>query len=193
MNKEHVINYITQLKEICGESYNEKELSETVGLWLNLLGQIYKTDKSLFSDEEIEYLKTVRKLDSALGGFINILSWPENIKSMNEFNDLVKYLHKVERAFEGMAIKERVKKKLKEVYERYPKISERELAREKGKNGKAQLKRDQEIIRESSCPDGHPVILRRSRYGYSWGCRMYPWCKFKDNLTDKEERDLIRH
>lgn len=178
---------ISKIRNILDEVYAEEQLYESLSHCLKYLREIYRRNKLLFSDEDIVFLQKTNEINKSVASFIELRDEFVQIKSLEHYHELLAVLVLLRDCFDGLAIKIRVEKEIRGLFEKRG-ITERleEKKYETELNNKInKLERN-----APNCPQGHKMVIREGKYSLFWGCSKFPACSATKGLNMEDKKFL---
>lgn len=165
----------------------EDELLVVIADQLTALRQSFSSHRSLFAPSDIEFLKGLNVISDHLRAFIELKEELLNVGSLKEYSDIMGRLTRTRAALACFPVAKRVAKEIRELNERLPAIREQAETQQQFRND-ARIRDLEQNPRR--CPRNHPMVIRKGRQGYFWGCSRYPFCHETAQLTP-EQNDLL--
>jgi hypothetical protein len=165
----------------------EDELYGIIADRLTALRKSYPLHRSLFTPNDIEFLKSLHSVSDQLQSFIEIKEELFSIDSIREYEDIVGRLVRAKGALAGFPVAKRIAKEIRDLNEKLPGIREQDKARRQFRIQMRKLDLERNPRR---CRSHHPMVIREGSHGYFWGCSRYPFCHHTAQLTTEEE-DLL--
>ena len=151
------------------------------------LRQSFSSHRSLFARSDIDYLRGLTGISNHLRLFIEMKEEFVNVDSLEEYVDLVSRLTHIKDALADFPVSKRIAKEIRGLNDRLPAIRDQDEVRRKFRLNTRTLDLEQHPHR---CRRHHPMMIRKSRQGYFWGCSRYPFCTETAQLTSEEQAGL---
>lgn len=183
----NVQDTVDELKQSLDSTVSEEKLLDTLNSRLAVLREDYPSNKHLFTQEHIGFLRQLNVLSEQLRLFIELKEDLSDVEDVQTYTRLMKQLTALEKRFGGLAVCRRVSKEIRELNEKLPHIQHQKRIKDNAKiTGRIyELERNSKL-----CPKGHKMLVRKSKNGYFWGCSKYPVCQFRKPLSAKD-RDRL--
>jgi hypothetical protein len=179
---------IDDLRSSLGHMTAEDQLLDFIDSSLSALRECYPACRSLFSANDIEFLKELILISNHLRAFMDLKEELVSVNSLKEYEEIIGRLGRVKSALANWPVAKRVAREIRELNERLPAIREQDEAQRRFRLGARISDLEQSPRR---CRRGHPMVIRHGSNGYFWGCSRYPLCSANAQLTS-EENDLLK-
>lgn len=178
---------IGELKSSLEHSVAEEKLLETIMDNLAALRRAYASNRESFTEDHIAFLKSLTPVSDHLRSFIEIKEELTYVNSLKHYTFLMNQLTDLNGALEPFAVRKRVGKEIRELIERLPQIRQQDDAKEQSRINARIVDLEQQV---PHCPRNHRMVIREGRYGYFWGCSLYPVCEQTKQLSTQEKDKL---
>ncbi len=184
-----ILQIINEIEERLRGDYREIELRGFLEEKLTVLRDYYRSDSRQFTKDQQEFLADVStRLLPSIRLFIEMKDELLEVDSLEEFYFLKSKLKTILGDLEGVAVRLRVDKELKDLINRRHSIQEEDASNLRFRF----TMRKEELNREAPlCDRGHKMEIRKGRFGFFWGCRTFPFCDSWKPLTYSQKDSLV--
>lgn len=179
---------IENLQHFVHSELNENKLIERGSELLDSLRQCWPSQKSEFTETDIQLLQRISSSIKAVQEFSEILEDFQCLTDKEDVNETIGSLYSVVEKIEGFAITARVQKEIRELLEKRANMPSRESLESDKKLSRAISQLDSRNRACKKC--GARMVIRKGNGAYFWGCSTFPSCWGKSWLT-KEELNII--
>lgn len=184
-----IVTLVSEIESIARDSLSVSELTMKLNHKLQRLRALYSADQSLFTDDNLRYLKNAARIPKLIGEFSETLEEAEYITHREDAEELLGRFAEIQQQLDGCAISGRVAKEARQVLESYNTLPQRWRSTEE--QPKSKLEHHLRAV-APKCPRcSKTLVLRESMYGLFWGCRDFPACYGKQRLNS-EQAKLLR-
>jgi len=179
---------IDQLKNLVSDEVNETLIIGTGEKLLTSLRSEWKSDRSVFSEDDIELLQKIGRNIDAIKMFIEEQDDFPYVSTKEEVDEAVGRLYAIVEKVDGLKVSLRVGKEIRELIEKKSTLPS-QVANQRS----SELKRAIATLSSNSpsCKKcGSNMVLREGNGDYFWGCSTFPKCWGKKWLT-KEELNVL--
>jgi hypothetical protein len=179
---------IRNLENLLASEVNEERLLEAGEAGLVELRAAWLKEKGIFSNDDIARLQAIRDILETVEGFVEAQEIIPRVHSEEEFTELVDELFSFCDDVMGLPVEGRIRKEIRELNERYPRLTSSE-----------ELKKGDELTRAVALLNSRAptcgkcysnMVIREGRGKYFWGCERFPDCWGRRWLKT-EELDLL--
>jgi hypothetical protein len=165
----------------------DDELLRVIADRLTSLRQSFPSHRSLFTESDLEFLKNLGTISGHLRAFLELKEDLVSVKSLDEYEDIVRRLSRAKEALACFPVARRIAKEIRGLAERLPVIRQQDEARRQFRLNARILDLEQNRRR---CPRRHLMVIREGTRGHFWGCSQYPFCSATAQLTPEENHFL---
>lgn len=158
-------------------TFSEEELLRAIDDRLITLRQLFRSQKSVFSPGDIEFLKSLASISDQLRSFIQLKEELVDIRTIEDYEALVSRLSE-----------KRVKKEIRELSERLPDIRQQDEANRQIRVNRRIIDLEQNPPR---CRYNHVMVIREAQHGFFLGCSRFPFCHLTTQLTPEQMDRLV--
>ncbi len=180
---------IEKLQIVVHSEFNENKLIEKGNELLDSLRQCWRSQKNEFTETDIQLLQRISLSIEAVQEFSEVLEEFQYVTDKEDVDEIIGSLYSVLEKIEGLAVKARVQKEIRELLEKRANLPTRESLVSDLKLSRAISQLDSSNRVCKKC--GARMVIREGASGYFWGCSTFPRCWGKSCLT-KEERNIIQ-
>lgn len=183
MRKPEIASDIAEIQDALGSFVSERDLLDALKPRLARLRESYKRDPSRFTPSDIDNLRSIQPIISALEDFESFIEEKASDENPQRLSGWIAELRRISLACQGLAIDERIRKEVRELSEIERSRPNQTPALDRVVRG---LQREASHCRKC----GSKLILREGDHGYFWGCSRFPDCFGKAGLTLDQARKL---
>jgi hypothetical protein len=177
---------IDELRRSLGQLTAEAELLGLISAGLETLRQAFRSDRSQFTPEDIDFLKSLSEVSEHLRAFVDARDEVPHLTAVDEYEEMMRRLRRVKDGLAGHAVVRRVGITIRELHERLPAILDQDQSRQEFRKFRAQFRILDLQVLPRRCPYGHTMVLREGLDELFWGCSQYPMCEATAQLTPEE-------
>lgn len=178
---------IDKIRKNLYDSVSEKDLHRIIENNLKELRKLYPENKHLFTDTNINFLKSLNNISKKLIIFMELCEDLPYLTDISDYYEYIDSLNSIKKDLKDFPICKRVDKEIRELIERYDEIDTKDQK-------KLDHQLNEKIIQlELKCPiceEGHEMTIRNGTYGIFWGCSFFPHCTHTKKLS-QEEQDYL--
>ena len=172
---------VDEIDSLVRTSLSVSELTLVLTHKLDYLRKLYATDKTLFLPDQVNRLRFAASVPDLIAEFMEAMEERSYITHQEDVEELVAQFAKISDALPNCRFAGRAEKEARELVELHTKLPTR-----------FQIEAERLRKQEPPCPKcGSKLVLRESMHGLFWGCREFPLCYGKLNLT-REQAELLR-
>lgn len=175
---------IDELQKLVAIEINESKLIETGGCLLNELRKLWHTQKKDFSDDDVSKLQLIRDNLEAVRSFVEFKDEIQDVSTKEEIHDLIYELLPLAEQLGAFAISKRVRKEIRELYERTNQLPSSEEIKKSSEFNRAILKLNEHAPECKRCRT--KMVVREGKGKFFWGCPRFPACWGRCWLNKKE-------
>lgn len=167
---------------------DERKLLELIDERLSLLRSHYRQFRAEFSDESIQFLKSLAPVQSALREFIEAIEDKDWVHSRDDAQELACRFGELAERLSPHLVAKRAAKETRELLSKAQSLPF--LAVSAGETDFHRRASLLEASRKKCRKCGAKMVLRESQHGYFWGCSTFPLCFGKQWLSGEESKLL---
>ena len=179
---------IGEIRAALDSKTKESELLTLIENRLSELRQRYKSNRSEFTGEEIEFLKSLSPLQEALREFGEAIEEKEWVRTRDDAQELASRFGELRDRLSPYLVSKRAEKEIRDIL-----ASAQALPFAAVSAGQAEFGRRRATLENSAkaCVKcGAKMVLRESQHGYFWGCSTFPRCFSRKWLSKDESEQL---
>jgi dGTP triphosphohydrolase len=175
---------IDELQKVVATEINESKLIETGCSLLNELRKVWHTQKKDFSDDDVSKLQLIRNNLEAVRSFVELKDEIQYVSTKEDVHDLIHELLTLAEQLEAFAISKRMRKEIRELYEKVNRLPTSEERKKSSEFNRAILKLNEQAPKCKKC--GTKMVVREGNGKFFWGCPCFPDCWGRCLLNKKE-------
>lgn len=174
---------IDQLRLSVESIVADDELLGVIADRLAALRQVFPSQRSVFTPEDIEFLKSLAGLSDHLRAFGELREEAVDVGSVKEYEEILTRLTHTKGGLGDFPVGKKVAKAIRELNERLPAIQARDEANRQFRLGGRIHALEQN---PRFCPKGHLMVIRVGTRDAFWGCSQFPECWKTAQLTSEQ-------
>jgi hypothetical protein len=179
---------LDELKRMLATVSDENRLQVLIPDVLSDLRRVCTENPTVYKQEDAIYLDRVGVLLEALGRFGELLEELGDVLLAEDGAALAHGMESLREPLRGFAVSARLEKEIRELHAKTAELRQRSQTRES-----ARLHHREALLMQDppACPKCRkPMILRCHEGSHFWGCRDFPMCWGKKNLSIGHHRIL---
>lgn len=183
-----VAETINELQTALKNNANEHQLLASIEQNLDSLRSRYRTNRNEYSDEAIEFLKSLASVQEALREFIEAIEEKAWVSTRDDAQDLASRFSVLKDKLSPHLVAKRAEKELREVIAQTQSLPFAAVIA-----GESEFHKRRARLENAAkpCKCGSRMVLRESQNGYFWGCSTFPTCFARRWLTTEDSEFLF--
>jgi len=183
-----VAEVIADLRVALDSNPNERQLLYFIDQHLLSLRARYREHRNEFTDEIIQFLKSLTPVQAALLQLIEAIEDEEWVRTRDDAEELAARFNELREQLSTHLVAKRADKEIREMIAKAQSLPFAAIVA-----GEADFQRRTARLQSGVQPCqkcGSKMVLRESQHGYFWGCSTFPTCFGKRWLTTEESESL---